>query len=72
MEERWGGWYVTGKHGSMRHMGNAVVTNASQPMSMVTSATLNVESLDGKFDSKGYLHPIATSLPYWFSIIRYI
>jgi len=53
-------------------MGNAVVTNASQPMSMVTSATLNVESLDGKFDSKGYLHPIATSLPYWFSIIRYI
>jgi hypothetical protein len=22
--ERWGGWYVTGQHGSMRHMGNAI------------------------------------------------
>jgi len=55
MEQRWGGWYVTGKHGSMRHMGNAVVTNPGQPMSMVTAATLNLESLAGKFDPKGYL-----------------
>src|SRR5262249_55867702 len=23
-DERWGGWYVTGTHGSMTHMGNAV------------------------------------------------
>jgi hypothetical protein len=46
MEQRWGGWYVTGKQGSMRHMGNAVVTNA---------ATLNLESLVGKFDPDGYL-----------------
>jgi hypothetical protein len=25
LEERWGGWYVTGRHGEMRHMGNAVL-----------------------------------------------
>ena len=24
LEERWGGWYVTGRHGEMEHMGNAV------------------------------------------------
>ena len=24
ISERWGGWYVTGKHGKERHMGNAV------------------------------------------------
>lgn len=24
LEERWGGWYVTGRHGSQRHMGNVV------------------------------------------------
>ncbi|MEM0925238.1 MAG: hypothetical protein AAGJ83_04305 [Planctomycetota bacterium] len=23
-EDRWGGWYVTGRHGSMRHMGNVI------------------------------------------------
>ncbi|MDM4014909.1 hypothetical protein [Roseiconus lacunae] len=23
-EERWGGWYVTGSHGEMRHMGNTI------------------------------------------------
>jgi hypothetical protein len=23
VEQRWGGWYVTGRHGDMRHMGNA-------------------------------------------------
>ena len=25
IEERWGGWYVTGRHGTLRHMGNEVV-----------------------------------------------
>jgi len=25
LSERWGGWYVTGKHGDMQHMGNAVL-----------------------------------------------
>jgi hypothetical protein len=57
LEQRWGGWYVTGKHGPMRHMGNALVTNFDKPESMVTAATLNVESLKGKFDPEGYLSP---------------
>jgi hypothetical protein len=50
LDERWGGWYVTGKAGSARHLGNAVVTNAEKPESMVTDETLNLESLEGKFD----------------------
>ena len=25
LEQRWGGWYVTGTHGAARHMGNAMV-----------------------------------------------
>src|SRR2546429_6621673 len=33
LSERWGGWYVTGKTGAIRHMGNAVVTNGSNPES---------------------------------------
>ena len=52
--QRWGGWYVTGTHGSMRHMGNAIVTNSAQRDSMVSDGTLNRTSLDGRFDTNGY------------------
>ena len=30
-KERWGGWYVSGKHGSQFHMGNAVVRDRDRP-----------------------------------------
>ena len=30
LAQRWGGWYVTGTHGSARHMGNAMVTQAME------------------------------------------
>lgn len=55
LEERWGGWYVTGKAGSARHLGNAMVTDNDKPESMVTAETLNLESLKGKFDPYAYL-----------------
>jgi len=57
LEQHWGGWYVTGKHGPARHMGNALVTNSDKPESMVTAATVKLESLQGKFDPAGYLSP---------------
>jgi hypothetical protein len=53
--QRWGGWYVTGTHGSLRHMGNAIVTNVEKRESMITDGTLNRTSLDGVFDARGYL-----------------
>jgi len=31
LDKRWGGWFVTGLHGSQHHMGNAVALNTSQP-----------------------------------------
>jgi hypothetical protein len=57
LEQRWGGWYVTGTSGSIRHMGNAIVTKRDKPESTVTDQTLNLESLKGKFDSDAYLSP---------------
>lgn len=51
-DRRWGGYFVTGTHGAMRHMGNAVVDNEGQPAS--TAPTLNVTSLDGRVDLGGY------------------
>jgi hypothetical protein len=53
-EVRWGGWYVTGKHNAQRHMGNAIATNPSDLVSMITPQTVHVTSLEGKFDPKGY------------------
>jgi hypothetical protein len=55
LEARWGGWYVTGTHGSIRHLGN---THIDQLFSGVPTATSgNWPSLDGKFDWTGYLTP---------------
>ena len=53
-EQRWGGWYVTGTHGAMRHMGNATVRDGESPESMITADTLNLTSVAGRFDTSGY------------------
>lgn len=57
IEQRWGGWYVTGGSGPVRHMGNAMVADPDKPESMVTRETLNLESLKEKFDTGAYLSP---------------
>jgi hypothetical protein len=59
-DERWGGWYVTGTHGSMRHLGNAVVLDPARPdaaSAMVTRDTLNLPSVARHFDTRSYLSP---------------
>ena len=55
LEERWGGWYVTGRNVSIRHLGNIIVNNSEAPVSSILSEPL--ETLSGKFDTGGYLSP---------------
>jgi hypothetical protein len=52
--QRWGGWYVTGTHGAMRHMGNATVRDVETAESMISADTLNLKSLEGRFETRGY------------------
>jgi hypothetical protein len=52
---RWGGWYVTGMQGTMRHIGNAVVTDKEKRETVVSDSTLHPISLDAVFDGRGYL-----------------
>ena len=52
---RWGGWYVTGTSGGIRHIGNAIVTNLDDREAMISDRTLNRTSLEGLFDARGYL-----------------
>jgi len=57
MDQRWGGWYVTGTHGSQYHIGNAVGHNPAQPQLLDTQGTQNLTSLERKFDTSRYLAP---------------
>lgn len=59
LEQRWGGWYVTGTHGSARHMGNALVTDLANPGAATSAATLNRISIDARVDLESY--PASTS-----------
>jgi hypothetical protein len=55
-ESRWGGWYVTGSLGSIRHMGNKPVSTASTP-DQAKPEGRELKSLVGQFDTTGYPSP---------------
>jgi hypothetical protein len=55
LEERWGGWYVSGTHGSTRHMGNAVAPDPGRPTDLEESGTQNLRSLESKIDTSKYM-----------------
>jgi hypothetical protein len=52
-EERWGGWYVTGKVGGLKHMGNLMFGPIDSPKPV--NQEVEVNSLEGTFESTGYL-----------------
>lgn len=51
---RWGGWYVTGKHGNQAHLGNIVVRDASDLQDLESLRIFNRETLDAFIDSELY------------------
>ncbi len=53
--KRYGGWYVTGSHGDMRHMGNVIAADRSQPEFVDRQAGANRLQLDGILDTTDYL-----------------
>ena len=53
--ERWGGWYVTGTHGSMRHMGNVWMDKSSEAEQLNRDAGANVTDLSGLVNTGPYL-----------------
>ena len=57
LSHRWGGWYVTGTHSDMQHMGNIVSESRDEPKFRDDQAGLNVTSLDGLIDTSRYLQP---------------
>jgi hypothetical protein len=57
LEERWGGWYVTGSAGAARHMGNVLIVDEDHPETSLAGPPSILKSLEGKFDTGAYLSP---------------
>lgn len=55
--ERWGGWYVTGHHGTQRHRGNTIFPPGALLDRMDWSKGANLAKLDGFIDTSEYLRP---------------
>jgi len=65
MNERWGGFYVTGTHGAQRHLGNMVVRADASSIDSIKgyipklnlNPGANVTELSSRFDTKQYPSP---------------
>ena len=55
--ERWAGHYVTGRHGAMTHLGNAALVTSSDPDTLTTTETMNVQSVKDRIESERYVSP---------------
>ena len=55
LADRWGGWYVTGRHGKQRHLGNVTYPDRPATAADADPSGLNVTDLAGRFGKKGYL-----------------
>lgn len=53
LQERWGGWYVTGKHGAAQHMGNVLFKESEGELDRESGA--NLQSLDSIVSTDAYL-----------------
>ncbi len=52
--DRWGGWYVTGRHGTSLHRGNVVATEKGDRCDIDFKAGANITDLSGFFDTTPY------------------
>ncbi|MCA9167267.1 MAG: hypothetical protein KDB23_06345 [Planctomycetales bacterium] len=55
--ERWGGWYVTGEHGALRHMGNILAKDRHHPENIDREQGANVCELKPLVNVSPYMQP---------------
>ncbi len=56
-KELWGGWYVTGKYGKQRHMGNLIFHEDDRLESLDLDAGANLPDLSRQIDAAPFLTP---------------
>jgi hypothetical protein len=57
LDNRWGGWYVSGTSGKQKHMGNMIVRGRRRPEDIDNTPNLNVTDLGKYFKTDRYLSP---------------
>jgi len=57
LEQRWGGWYVTGTHGTQRHLGNLIVDSRPSREPVENDEGQNLTELGDRFSPGAYLSP---------------
>lgn len=57
IENRWGGWYVSGTHGEQSHLGNFLVRDRDAPRPWKNAEGLNVADLSDRFATNHYPTP---------------
>ncbi len=57
IEQRWGGWYVTGTHGSQKHLGNLIVRGRDVQEPVDNSAGQNLNALKDRLNVDHYVSP---------------
>ncbi len=55
--QRWGGWYVTGTHGSSEHLGNLLMPGRDVPENIDNAPGQNVRDLSDRLFTGNYLTP---------------
>jgi hypothetical protein len=54
LSDRWGGWYVTGRVGSIQHRGNIPVIVKPEVLAQKPAPTPQLDSVSGRFDARRY------------------
>jgi hypothetical protein len=57
LEQRWGGWYVTGTHGEQTHLGNLSIDGEKVSRPVVNEKGQNVTDLTNRLTVDDYLSP---------------
>lgn len=57
IEDRWGGWYVTGTHGEQTHLGNLIVRDRDAPRPWKNEDGLNVTDLGDRLRTDNFPTP---------------
>jgi hypothetical protein len=54
LQDRWGGWYVTGQAGTTQHRGNVPVVVPASELQRPRRAAPQLSSVSGRFDTHGF------------------
>lgn len=62
LEDRWGGWYVTGKLSGQSHLGNLIIRDRDAPKPWKSDASQDIADLNDRISVSNYLTPYSDAV----------